>query len=338
MDQNSYTLIKTSEPKNSTVELEVEISAEMLEEHRKRAVREHSAHVRMPGFRAGHVPADIAEKNLDPQHILEDAAQDALNAAYPGILEQSGVAAESAPRVKLPKLEKGQPFTATVSVAVRPDVKLADYRDIAKKAKKEREATAVSDEDVQKAIDSIREMHKKEDGTLPELTKEFLSAFGDFADEAAFRKYVRETLEKEQAQAARQKQLGTVSAELLKKSKIAMSPLSIEDELQAAVQGLQHDLAASKMTIDQYLERIKKTEKELVEEMRTSAEDRLKMKYIFAAIAEQEKVVPDEEVVAKEKAHMLSHYKNASPERAEAYVRELITNNQIIDLLEKAEF
>ncbi len=336
--EKQFSIIKKSDPKNSVVELELEISADALEEKRKEAVQSHAGHIQIPGFRAGHVPPEIAEKNMDEQHILEDAAEDALNGLYPDIIKEADIKPESTPRVSIRTIEKGKPFTCILSIAVRPDVELGNYKKIAKKAKENRKDSPVEEKEIGQMLESLRNSQKKEDGTLPELDDAFAASFGETKTLEELKQQIRETLQKEKEYASRERQLSELGTSLLKESKLTLPEAMVEDELHAAVHDLRHNLEAHKVSVEEYLKNAGKTEEEFLKDMRTSAEERLKMKYIISEIAKQENIEPDEKELEEETKRILSQYRNASPERTKEYVREMLINRKVLDFLEKAEF
>ena len=63
----------------------------------------------------------------------------------------------SQPKIDVEQIEKGKPFIFTATVAVKPEVKLGDYKGI----KVDKVDVAVSEEDVDKEIDMVREQNAR---------------------------------------------------------------------------------------------------------------------------------------------------------------------------------
>ena len=69
-------------------------------------------------------------------------------------------------------------------------------------------------------------------------------------------------------------------------------------------------------------------------EFKAEAEKKAKLGLILNEISKIEKIVADEELVAKEVAQILAQYKDADPERAKLHAENVLTNEKIFQFLE----
>lgn len=111
------------------------------------AYDESSEHLRkdlqVEGFRKGKVPKDIAAKHLKPENIYEHVVQHLISGAYKQILAQHSIQPISQPRVDLKSAQKDADWELELSVAVRPTVKLGDYKAIVLQVKKDKKTGTI---------------------------------------------------------------------------------------------------------------------------------------------------------------------------------------------------
>jgi trigger factor len=119
-----------------------------------RLLRQASSQVRMKGFRPGHVPAALIEKQHGKE-IRQEARQRFLNQAYEQAVRDEKLRPLAHPRVDLgePSMLAGLPFTATFELSLRPEFPLGEYKGIAVETKTEE----VTDEKVEQAIENVRQ-------------------------------------------------------------------------------------------------------------------------------------------------------------------------------------
>jgi trigger factor len=140
------------------VELEISISNEELDAAREHAFRDLVKNVRIPGFRPGKAPRKIFEAQYGKAGIQERAMEAVVPTVYSKALQDNDLEPVDQPQMELLPEEEGQPVRLRATVYVRPQFELQAYKGIAL----EGVSTAVSDEDVEKALEGLR----KEAGTL----------------------------------------------------------------------------------------------------------------------------------------------------------------------------
>ena len=109
--------------------------------------------MKIPGFRPGKAPADIALQRIDPKHLLEAAADSAVRRTlYPLIAEQKWETI-GGPEVNIKKMARGSDFEYEAIFSLIPEIKLGDWKDL-KVSKKPVEA---KDDETEKVIQDLRE-------------------------------------------------------------------------------------------------------------------------------------------------------------------------------------
>lgn len=143
---------------NSTVKLTIEVPAEELEKALQDSYNKQKKSISIPGFRKGKVPRSLIEQMYGPEIFYNDAADALMPPAYADAAKECGEDIMSRPTVDIVQIEKGKPFIFTAEVAVRPEVKLGEYKGI--------EVTkvdlAVSDEEIDSAVERERERNGRD--------------------------------------------------------------------------------------------------------------------------------------------------------------------------------
>ena len=102
----------------------------------------------VPGFRKGKVPQNYIEKMYGPAIFYEEAANQLINEYYPKELENCEEDITSNPEIDVEQIEKGKDFIFTAVVAVKPEIKIGEYKGV----EIEKQDTIVTEEDVMAEI------------------------------------------------------------------------------------------------------------------------------------------------------------------------------------------
>ncbi len=144
--------VTTEKLEGSKVSLEVECSHEVVDEALAGAYKKVVRKVTIPGFRRGKAPRNLVERFYGAE-LYEEAMQEALPREYIKAVEEAQVDPVGDPEFSDIHLVKGEPLRFKAIVYVVPEVKLEDYSSITVPF----EAPSVSDEDVDKQIDMLKE-------------------------------------------------------------------------------------------------------------------------------------------------------------------------------------
>ncbi len=340
----------------SEVEIEGELDLDLFDKYYEKALKKMGENVEIDGFRKGKVPENILISKIPEISILEEMAEMALGEHYPRILEEEKIDAIGRPEISITKLARKNPLGFKIRTAVLPEIKLPKYKDIAKdiisKITDEEKNIVVSDEDLENTIMDIRksrapkkhikdapeEENKEETGEtkeeLPEFNDEFVQALGPFKDVSDFRTKLRENIKIEKENQTKEKNRLKIIERIIEDSELDVPEILIESEVQKILYKMESDITTMGLKFEDYLKHLNKTKDDLKKEFRGDGEKKAKLGLILNEISKVEKIVADEEQIAKEVAHILEHYKDADPERARMHAENVLTNEMIFAFLE----
>lgn len=343
-------LIKKLE--HSEIEITGSINADVFEATRKDALKHINNEVNIPGFRKGNVPENVLIQKVGEMPILEEMAELTLGKIYPKIIANEKIETIGRPEIQITKLAKNNPLEFKARTAVLPEVELPDYKKIAAEVNNQKEEKiSVDEKEIEEAIKKIRlskvdhsahdhssiskeEHDKQAEKEMPELTDEFVKTLGDFKDVADFKEKVKESLELDKKQKAKEKKRLLIAENIISKTKIDLPKVIIESELDKMAAQFTDDISRMGINPEDYLKHIKKTPEDLRKEWRGDAEKKATFQLILNKISLDEKITPDMDRVEKEVSHILEHYKSADPERARIYAASLLTNEKVFEFLE----
>jgi trigger factor len=157
--------ILKNERTGSTIKLEIEVPAIEYQAACEKTLSAAAKEMKIPGFRPGKAPKTLVERSVDKEYIASRAAQNLISDLYPQILQETQINPVDYPNVSIVSSDEGKPFVFSVEVEVYPEVKLGNYKGI----NVSRLPTAVSEEDIEKVIGSLRDRfaryEDKKDGT-----------------------------------------------------------------------------------------------------------------------------------------------------------------------------
>lgn len=323
----------------SMVELTGEVPFSEIEPHQKEALDHLIEHMEMPGFRKGHVPKEMARKQVGEIALLEEAVEHYMAGLYPALLVEHKLDAVGRPQIAITKLAPGNPVGLSVKLFLYPEIKLPDYKKVASGIQKE-DAPAVTDEDVTKAVDAVRESHstlKDAEGKpiLPEVTDAWVKELGPFESVAEFTEKLKEHLAKEREQATKEKRRAGIIDAVLAKTEMDIPSIFVESELEKMLGQMKEDVKRFGMTFEQYLERLQKKEDDIRADMKSEAEKRAKLQLTLNAIAEKEVIKVPAEDIKHEAEHILAQFKDADRERVHIYVESVLKNEKVLSMLEE---
>ena len=156
----------------SQLELTVELSAEEFKPYVSRGAENVSKEVKIEGFRPGKAPYEILKAKIGEMTILEEAARIAINKTIDKAIEENaGGEPVGQPQVNITKLAPDNPFEYKVVLALLPEIKLGDYKNLKVEthnyASQRLETQGIAslqaaDEEVMKTIEHLRESRVKE--------------------------------------------------------------------------------------------------------------------------------------------------------------------------------
>lgn len=142
---------------HNMAKLTIEVPAEEVEKALQAAYLKERGKISLPGFRKGRVPRQMIEKMYGPEVFYDEAANRMISEAYAKAYDECELELVSQPKIEITQLEKGKEFIFTAEVAVKPEVKLGEYKGL----KVDKVSTRVTQKEVEEEIDKERERNAR---------------------------------------------------------------------------------------------------------------------------------------------------------------------------------
>ena len=142
---------------HNMAKLTITVSAEEVEKALQAAYLKQRSKISLPGFRKGKVPRQMIEKMYGPEVFYDEAANHMISEAYGKAYDECELEIASQPTIDVVQLEKGKHFIFTAEVAVKPEVKLGEYKGL----KVDKVSTRVMQKEVDEEIEKERERNAR---------------------------------------------------------------------------------------------------------------------------------------------------------------------------------
>ena len=136
----------------SRVLVTITVDAKGLADAEQVALKKLSKTVKVAGFRKGHVPLEVAAKNIDPTLLAQESLENALSKAVAEAFLSNDIQALERPEVEVKKYVPGDTLEFTAEADILPKVKLGDY----KKLSAEPSPVKVLKKDVDEVLERIQ--------------------------------------------------------------------------------------------------------------------------------------------------------------------------------------
>lgn len=135
-------------------EISVEIPAAEVARETEAQIQRYQKSARLPGFRAGHVPASIIKQRFG-EGLKNDVAEALIPKYFRREAEKQGLIPVSQPRVTDLHIHDGEPLTFKATFEVLPEIQVEGYKDL----RADKPEISVTDDEVEQALTSLREQH-----------------------------------------------------------------------------------------------------------------------------------------------------------------------------------
>ena len=149
--------VAVTKKEHNITELVIELPVEEVAKAYDKAFKKLVQQVNIPGFRKGKAPRKMLEKRVGEDGMRSEAFDFIIPDAYRQAVAENNVEPVGRPEVTDVTLNEGEPCVFTVSVITKPEVVLGEYKGLSVAAT----ATEVTDEEVDKQINALRERHAK---------------------------------------------------------------------------------------------------------------------------------------------------------------------------------
>jgi len=135
-------------------EISVQIPAAEVARETEVQIQRYQKSARLPGFRAGHVPASIIKQRFG-DGLKNDVAEALIPKYFRREAEKLGLIPVSQPRVTDLHIHDGEPLTFKATFEVLPEIQVEGYKDL----RADKQEIAVTDEEIEQALTGLREQH-----------------------------------------------------------------------------------------------------------------------------------------------------------------------------------
>lgn len=149
--------VSVTKKEHNTTEMVIELPVEEVAKAYDKAFNKLVQQVNIPGFRKGKAPRKMVERRVGEDGMRSEAFDFIIPDAYRQAVLDNNIEPVGRPEVTDVTLNEGEPCVFTVSVITKPEVTLGDYQGLPITAP----VTEVTDEDVDKEINTLRERHAK---------------------------------------------------------------------------------------------------------------------------------------------------------------------------------
>src|SRR5205814_1833527 len=130
----------------------VEVEAEAVDKTFDSISKEFQREAAFPGFRPGKAPLDMVLRKYD-RDIQSEVKKKLISDSYKKAVEEQKLDVLGYPDIEEIQFSRGQPLQFAATIETAPEFELPEYKSIPVK----REARNVTDEDVERALDALRQ-------------------------------------------------------------------------------------------------------------------------------------------------------------------------------------
>ncbi len=149
--------VKVEKKENSKVEIEFTMEKEQFNAELDKAFKENAKKFKVQGFRPGMAPRSVVEQVYGEGVLYEFVIENTVDEAYREAVISNNLEIVSNPVLDIKQIGKDKDFVFVVSVCVKPEAKVENYKGIeVKKA-----STRVTKKDVDAELETIREKNAR---------------------------------------------------------------------------------------------------------------------------------------------------------------------------------
>ena len=178
---------------------------------------------------------------------------------------------------------------------------------------------------------------------LPEVDDRFAKSLGKFEDLVSLKTDIKEGLKIEKERESKEKFRQEILEKIIDSIDCKIPQSLVEAERDRLLDDLKRNFSQNpQVSFENYLNKIKKTEKEIKESLLESARKNIKIFLTLREIAKKENVKVSEEEISQQKNEILKNYPDIKTaqqsldlDKLKEYTKERITNERVFQLLEK---
>ncbi len=148
----------------SQIELRIEVPADEFQGFMEKAVLSLGQNLEMKGFRKGKVPKEVVEQQISQDKILQEASQECIRENYLKAVKEQNLEPLGQPQIEILTPYHSErsgtgPFEFKAKIAILPEIKLPNYREVASQIKKRQ--VKVTDQELAKLQEEKERIEKE---------------------------------------------------------------------------------------------------------------------------------------------------------------------------------
>lgn len=267
----------------TTREINIEVTGDLVKNKFEEVFNKIGKDAKAAGFRPGHVPRDILEKNFSVQAkemVLKELIPDIYNKA----IEEESLDVIEMPSISDVKLDRVSLYFKA-NVEVSPEINLKNYKGIKLEYKK----IEITADEIKRFLDSLKESRKID------IIDESLAKSLGFPDLISLEKSLEIQLLIQKQNQQRKKMEDSLIEAVLRDLDFKIPESLINRQLQELLRQSKIDMAIKGMP----REKIEEQEKILSEQLRIDAKSQVKVYLIMSEIAKKENIPLDDHMPSK---------------------------------------
>ena len=344
--QGTFSLKITKNEEKSHVEMEGVIPKEKIEEVRSQVLERLGNEKKIDGFREGKAPKELVEQSVGALEVWQSSAKEVVMQHFAEILAAEKLTPLGSPHMAFTSIPVGGDVSFTLQFFTMPEVDISGYDEHIQKVSTPEEPKEATDEEIQVVLTDMRRgLFKKEnpdkelpkeEKELPELTDAHIQEVSQqYKDMPSFKKGIAESITREKKIQVRTHFRQQILDAIVEKATIQLPDIIIEEESKRAHEEMKGQAESFGTTIEEYLKAQNMTEEQLWKQLREDAEKRSKTQLIINAISAKENVRASKEDIEKEVERLKTRDKNTNEEQLYMYIESLLTNEAVLQFLEK---
>lgn len=137
---------------DTKVEIKVTLDHQDLAAAEQKALARLAADVKVPGFRKGKVPADVAAQHIPANELSAATLDHAVRTSVPAAFQEAGKNPLAIPQVEVTKYVPGESAEYKATAEILPDIKLGDYQGL----KVKKTTPRVTAKEIDEVVENIR--------------------------------------------------------------------------------------------------------------------------------------------------------------------------------------
>lgn len=264
-------------------EISVEVSGDIVKNKFEEVFKKITQEAKVPGFRPGHVPRDIIEKQFS-SHAHEQVIKELVPNLYNEAIGKEKLDVIELSQISDVKLDRSTLFfKATVEIS--PEITVKNYKGIKVNYKK----VTVTPDEIKRNIDSLKESRK-----IDTVDDSFAKSVG-YPDLAELEKAMERQIFIQKENQQRQKIEDEIIENLTKDLDFKLPESLVNRQLQDMLRHAKVDLAMKGVP----REKVDEQEKELLKNLEPGAKKEVKVYLVLAEIAKKENITLDERMPSR---------------------------------------